>query len=301
MTNAVLQYGRHLLVLLLALRAYKSKSLTPLGIAASIATGLVHTLHPWLVMFVLLAGFYLPSSRFTKLKAEIKAKLTVSAGKDGKTEGEGGEGARTHVQVLANSMVASVLILAHWYTLSTSSGEGSCWSDNVLVMGVVAQYAAVTADTWSSELGILSQQQPILITTLKPCPKGTNGGVSPLGLGVALAAGAYIGTLAMVFTPLCPDHWTLASRAGFIVLMSGLGLFGSLLDSLLGAVFQKSVVNDKGLIIEAEGGGPLQGGGAAGKSKVVSGKLDLLTNNQVNLLMAVLTSAVGMGVWALIV
>lgn len=296
------QYVRHALVFLLAFKAYKSKSLTPLGIAASIVTGLVHTFHPWIIMFVLLAGFYIPSSKFTKLKADIKAKLTVKAatatGSAKATtqhdEKDGGEGPRTHIQVFANSIVATALIFLHLL-----KNHDECWNgDDIVIVGIISQYAAVTADTWSSELGILSQRDPILITTLKPCPRGTNGGVSPLGLGVAIAAGAYIGALSMVFTPLCLN-WTPLGRVAFVGFTSGLGLFGSLLDSLLGALFQKSVVNDKGLIIEAEGGGSL-GTSVGTTNKVISGGLNLLTNNQVNLLMALITSLTGMGLWRLV-
>lgn len=307
-----LQYLRHTLVFLLAAKAYKSKSLTNLGILASIATGLVHTFHPWIIMFVLLAGFYLPSSKFTKLKADVKAKLTVTADKSaaaaaktggsGSTTKEGGEGPRSHIQVFANSIVATLLIALHM-AVRPNLATTRCWSKDHLVVGIVAQYAAVTADTWSSELGILSTSNPILITTLRPCPKGTNGGVSPLGLGVAIAAGAYIGLLAMVFLPICPGTWTILGRLGFIGFMAGMGLFGSLLDSVLGALFQKSVVNEKGLIIEAEGGGVLELGDEAAdqeKQKVISGGLNLLTNNQVNLLMAFLTSVTSMVLWRLV-
>lgn len=296
-----LQYLRHSLVFLLAAKAYKSKSLTNLGILASIATGLVHTFHPWIIMFVLLAGFYLPSSKFTKLKADVKAKLTVTAeAAEGSGTKDGGEGPRSHIQVFANSIVATLLIVLHMAARSNVSTR--CWSKDHLIVGIVAQYAAVTADTWSSELGILSTSNPILITTLRPCPKGTNGGVSPLGLGVAVAAGAYIGVLAMVFLPVCPN-WTVAGRLGFVGFTAGLGLYGSVLDSLLGALFQKSVVNEKGLIIEAEGGGALELSLEAAereKVKVISGGLNLLTNNQVNLLMAALTSVTAMVIWRLV-
>lgn len=346
-------YIRHVAVALLALRAYRSKSLTAVGALTSLATGLVHSFHPWLLMFALLAGFYLPSSRFTKLKANIKAKLTVKeaevlaseaenngkeTSKTGKTikTTDGGEGPRTHVQVLSNSIVASVLILLHYFTSSSDnvSSASSWWSTSSslkcfspgdhLIIGIIAQYAAVTADTWSSELGILSSRNPILITTLRPCPKGTNGGVSPLGLGVALAAGAFIGSIAIFVAPLCglQDQyqqelglgWSVAKKVGFVGFMAGLGLFGSLVDSLLGALFQKSVVNESGLIIEAQGGGELRlGGGSSSSSsddgkkksstefKIVSGHLDLLTNNQVNLFMAMITSATGMALWSVFV
>lgn len=282
----------HLLVLLLAFKAHKGKSLTPLGIAASIITGLIHTSHPWIVYFLLLAGFYLSSSKFTKLKSDIKAQLTVQidAGKNDNNHQE----QRTHIQVFANSIVASILILLHHRFLE----------NDLLVIGIISHYAAVTADTWSSELGILSKSEPILITTLKKCPKGTNGGVSPLGLGVALLAGIYISVLSIVALKLqgitisALDE-SVCSHLKFIIFFAIVGLFGSLLDSLLGAVFQKSVVNEKGLILEAKGGGIVKGD-KEDKSKIVSGQLNLLSNNQVNLLMALLTTFAGMGLWRIV-
>ena len=54
----------------------------------------------------------------------------------------GGEGPRTHIQVLANSIVASVLILLHYRQLSVQSKSGEvvgCWpfGGDVLVVGIV--------------------------------------------------------------------------------------------------------------------------------------------------------------------
>lgn len=282
----------HILFFLLALKAHKGKSLTPLGIAASIITGLIHTSHPWIVYFLLLAGFYFSSSKFTKLKSDIKSQLTIQidAGKNDSTHQE----QRTHIQVFANSIVASILILLHRHFIH----------NDLLVISIISHYAAVTADTWSSELGILSKSEPILITTLKKCPKGTNGGVSPLGLGVALLAGIYISILSIVALKLqgitiSALDGGICSHMKFIVFFGIIGLFGSLLDSLLGAVFQKSVVNEKGLILEAKGGGIVKGG-KEDKSKIISGQLNILSNNQVNLLMAFLTSLAGMGLWKVV-
>ena len=58
--------------------------------------------------------------------------------------------------------------------------------------------AAVNADTWSTELGVLSSGRPRLITSLKPVEKGTSGGVSLVGTLAALAGAALglVGTMA---------------------------------------------------------------------------------------------------------
>lgn len=284
-------YATDLLVVGLALKAHRSRGLTNLGIAASGVTGLVHTHHPTLLPFTLLAGFYLTSSKFTKLKADIKAKLTQHANGEG-----GGEGPRNATQVFANSIVGSILILLHTHVYYF--GDGSYPWSNLLLIGIISHYAAVCADTWSSELGILSKSNPFLITTLKPCPKGTNGGVSPLGLGVAVGAGAFIGTLSSFF--LYSPTKQFVQFSTLIAFTSVVGLFGSVLDSVLGATLQQSVVSaDKNIIVEGEGGGKLEGIESGKEYKVVSG-YDILSNNQVNLATSAITAAVGMAFWYLL-
>lgn len=144
-------------------RAWSRKSLTPLGILAAAITAIIHAIHPWSAPFVLLAVFYLSGTRVTKVhfllhfqlvrfglltgqvKHSIKAGLTVSA-----TGSEGGEAQRTHIQVLANSIVASVLILLHTYILAQNGDEESCFAlgrrrtgtgrdgSDVLAVGIVA-------------------------------------------------------------------------------------------------------------------------------------------------------------------
>ncbi|KAK9465379.1 integral membrane protein DUF92-domain-containing protein [Lipomyces arxii] len=263
---------RNLAVFALMARASRRKSLTPNGLVAGAITGLIHAIHPWSIYTILLFTFFITGTAFTKVKANIKKTLTASS-----TGGNGGEGPRNEVQVLANSLPASILIILHYFTMSNK-----CWNDSILVIGVFAQYAAVTADTWSSELGILSKTSPVLITTLRKCPPGTNGGVSKFGLGAAVGGGALIGIMASLFTPFCAT-WSFFAKLKLIVGMSLLGLIGSTLDSVIGALFQESVVNEQGKIIEVEGGKRAKLHG-----KVVSGS-NVLSNNQVNLLMATLT------------
>lgn len=123
-------------------------------------------------------------------------------------------------------------------------------------MGVVANYAAVLADTLSSELGILARSPPRLITSWAVTPKGTNGGVTLAGLGAGAAGAAVVGVVAAVMLPGCEGAaWGVSERVWFVVFTTVIGTAGSLLDSLIGAVFQQSVVDVKSRkIVEAPNG-----------------------------------------------
>lgn len=79
------------------------------------------------------------------MKHDIKAQLTLSA-----TGSHGGEGARTHVQVFANSIVASVLSLVHaWVLAHNKAVDGptaECFSNgrhaaDLLLVGIIAYVA----------------------------------------------------------------------------------------------------------------------------------------------------------------
>ena len=70
----------------------------------------------------------------------MKARLTLAS-----SGSSGGEGARTHIQVLANSGVASILILLHYWQLQKrnhaleSGSNQDCWAygTDPLVVGIV--------------------------------------------------------------------------------------------------------------------------------------------------------------------
>lgn len=97
-----------------------------------------------------------------------------------------GEGKRNWVQVLCNGGMAMQLALL--YLLDCGSGErtidfGAQYRSSWLGIGVLGAFACCNGDTWASEIGsVVGHSEPFLITTRKRVPRGTNGGVTPVGL-----------------------------------------------------------------------------------------------------------------------
>ncbi|KAK5210769.1 hypothetical protein LTR47_001489 [Exophiala xenobiotica] len=309
-------------IALLLLRAYTRQSLTPVGILSAGLTASIHALHPSPLPFTLLGVFFLLGTWATKVKHDIKATLTQSS-----SGSSAGEGPRTSIQVFANSGAATALVLLHIYlyglsstTTSSSSNSpqwcfgggggddnnGNKWADLIL-LGVMANYAAVAADTLSSELGILSKSKPVLITTLRTVPPGSNGGVTLAGLLAGVGGGAAIALTSLFILPFCAEHGSV-TRLQTFVLLTVLGTAGTLLDSLLGAVLQASVIDRRtGKIVEGPGGvkvltkpgqtqsrqGPNGESTDGHESRVINSGNDILDNNQINFLMASIMSVSG--------
>lgn len=131
------------------------------------------------------------------------------------------------------------------------------------------------ADTFSSELGILSKSQPRLITSwnLRKVPPGTNGGITLWGTAAGFGGAMVIVTASLLALPFCRTTmdrkfdssiddslaagpgWTQQEKQIFAFGMVLWGGLGSLLDSILGGLFQASVVDKHtGKVVEGEGG-----------------------------------------------
>lgn len=154
-------------------------------------------------------------------------------------------------------------------TANIPSSPSLCfsWGGDLLVIGIIANYAAVAADTFSSELGILARGPPRLITslTLRKVPPGTNGGVTLTGLAAGVVGSMTMVTTAMFFIPFCADTtankifggspWTKEEFRTFMASLTIWGALGSVLDSFLGGLLQRSVRDVRtGKIVEGEGG-----------------------------------------------
>jgi uncharacterized protein (TIGR00297 family) len=143
-------------------------------------------------------------------------------GRSGTAEERYAKGSRRDAgQVLGNGAVAAV-----WVAVHVAVPE-SRWP----WFGYAAALAAVTADTWATELGALSPTAPRIITHLGTrVSRGTSGAVSALGTLAGLVGAAIIVGLAAMLLPLP------VGSAAWIVLLGGSA--GAVFDSILGATVQ---------------------------------------------------------------
>ena len=198
---------------LISLLAWKTQNLSTSGaLAATVLGTIVFGLGglPWAV---LLLGFFITSSALSKLLGQRKAALDASFSKGSR---------RDWAQVLANGGLSGLFVLLHLLQ------PQAAWP----WLGFAGTLAAANADTWATELGVLSRAQPYLITSLRPVERGTAGAVTLPGTLAALAGGLLIGALAVLVGP------SAASSLAVVALIGLAGLLGSLIDSLLAASLQ---------------------------------------------------------------
>lgn len=256
-------------------RAHRRKSLSTSGALAGFLVMALHIFIGFRFAAMLLA-FFFTSSSLTKKGADMKKKIDPEYK-------EGGQ--RNWLQVLANSAIASVLVVAIWVL---TEGEDKCLNSKEsplitsLIGGIIGHYSCCNGDTWSSEIGILSDDRPLLITTFKPVRRGTNGGVTKTGLLAAAAGGSVIGlsfVLLELSTMRCGSGKILTQLL-VIPVATVAGLGGSIIDSLLGATLQFSGFCSIRQKVVGKPGPTV---------KKISG-LSILDNNAVNLVAILLTT-----------
>jgi uncharacterized protein (TIGR00297 family) len=199
-----------LLALLIAFLAYKARSLNPSGAVAAAFTGtIIFGIGGW-KWAILLLLFFITSSALSRAFKKRKQNLDEKFSK-------GHE--RDAGQVFGNGGLATMFAALHFFFPESALP----W------VGFAAALASVNADTWATELGVLSKHPPRLITNLsKIVEKGTSGGISLAGTLASLAGSALIAFFASLLT----GNWSLFPLVTFA------GLAGSLFDSLLGGTVQ---------------------------------------------------------------
>lgn len=203
-------YFIYLVVIVLILYyAYMKKSITLDGsIAASITAITLYTLGSPALAYALIT-FFILGSLISKLK-----------GKNKKVEGP-----RNYKQVLCNSLPAVILV---WVSVLTKS-------ELPYQLVAFSVFSGAAADTFSSEIGLLSNSKVYVPFTRIEVPKGLSGGVTPLGLVAGL-----FGTILLSFFVLV-DY---GLKEYLFIMLLGFG--ATMIDSLLGTLFQrKYLVNNK--------------------------------------------------------
>ncbi|UYZ20769.1 DUF92 domain-containing protein [Mesobacillus jeotgali] len=185
------------------------KFLKPSGAFAAFLTGLLIWAGFELKGLILLGVFFLTSSLLSRYKSKVKEHL-------GEIHEKGS--ARDWAQVAANGGTAALAGLANFIS-----------PDPVWLIVLAISIASANADTWASELGVLSKQQPVSIKSFKRVPRGTSGAIS--GFGTAATAA---GSLVIALTA----GYLFGMGSGGVFLVFLFGLAGSLLDTLLGAYLQ---------------------------------------------------------------
>ena len=201
-----------LLGVLIGYLAYRGHALTRNGfLAAALVGGLVFGFGG-LAWGVLMLLFFFSSSGLSRAFAMRKARLNEKFAKGSR---------RDEAQVLANGGLAALLALAH---VLLAKPEWT-W------IAFAGAMAAVNADTWATELGVLSPHLPRLITNGRSVERGTSGAVSLVGYLAALGGALFIALGTLLLQRSSP----LLSLLPAITLA---GLAGSTLDSWLGATLQ---------------------------------------------------------------
>ena len=131
--------------------------------------------------------------------------------------------------VWANGAVP-LFIAVLYYIVSANGGVAGY----ALVTAYLASVAAITADKFSSELGVLDKKTYMLMT-LREAKTGVSGGVSLLGLGAGLGVAVLVsGVFSFAYS---------FSIAAFLV-VAGAGFAGDVIDSLFG-YFEENGIGNK--------------------------------------------------------
>jgi len=186
------------------------KSLTKSGTVAAIFVGLAVYIGFDGAGLVLLGTFFASSNYWSKYKSTkkriVEEKLAKGATRDWR-------------QVMANGGAAGLFSLLYYF-----------YPNGLWVVAFVVCLASANSDTWASEIGSLSRQNPIYIRTFKRIEKGTSGAISTLGSVAALAGSLLVSIVSFFLFHL---------GIGLTLLVFLFGYIGNIIDTLLGAFYQQ--------------------------------------------------------------
>jgi uncharacterized protein (TIGR00297 family) len=204
----------------IALFAHRWGALSTSGALAAILVGtMTFGFGGWIWGLVLIA-FFVSSTALSSYRRADKRRLAEKFAK----------GARRDMgQVMANGGLGAFIALLYFFCPLSP-----------FLAAFLGAMATVNADTWGTEVGVLSREPPRLITTGRRVPPGTSGAITLLGTTASILGALLIGKLAYILMSvealLSGEDALRLSWIIPVTLFSG--FLGSLFDSLLGATTQ---------------------------------------------------------------
>ena len=271
-------------VILIYIIAIIKDKLTIGGANSALFVGTIISICGFEYMMILI-GFFASSIKATDIHKKIKTNLLgQSYFKDKK---------RNSTQVLSKSIFPTIICLIIYYFYN---GKLHLFNNNnnkiiKFLYGIyIGFFESANADTWASELGINSKENPILLLKFKKVPKGINGAISLYGTICSILGGLFIAIIT-VFSSLFRDFslinfYNLTFYLIFfkiIFLGMIIGFIGSFIDSILGETVQITYYDEKKkCVVEKSEIDNMENIKIYGR--------DILDNSQVNLITGIVTS-----------
>jgi uncharacterized protein (TIGR00297 family) len=206
---------------LISLKGLKSNLTIPGALTAFILGSLLFSHSAG--MGISLIVMYFTASKATKYKSDLKTRIQVH------------QSNRGSVQVICVGILPLAASLLYSYT--SYKFDASILSLVSLAVGL--------GDTLASELGSVLSTTPILISTLKVVPPGTNGAVSLGGTIISGIGGTIMGLSYTLSRYFFPQDLVYLSFTRVLIIGTTAGLLGSFIDSVLGATVQVSLYDPK--------------------------------------------------------
>jgi len=215
-----------IVMLVLVISSTKARFLDTAGVAAAAFIGLlVGLLGHWSWLLILLS-FLVFSHLATKWKFEEKKSRNMA---------ESDDGHRGWVNVFANGGIPALIA-----TIAFLNEE---WEYGLWMFGAAVSVAA--ADTFASEFGCLDDNVR-MITTLKKCEPGINGGYSKTGQLAAFCGALIIGLMTFGAWYVTNLNEPISDGASLMLAVIVIGWIGCQIDSFLGAWFENRGYLTKG-------------------------------------------------------
>lgn len=204
--------------------AFRRRSLTRSGWLGAVLTGTATFGFGGWTWGLTLILFFVTSSALSHYRTAQKQRVAGEKFEKG--------GRRDIWQALANGGLGAALALLY--------GLGG--EPPLLLALYAGVMGTVTADTWATELGVLSRRPPRLVTTWRVVEPGTSGAITAFGTLAGAAGALLIGSAMLPLARAEQGAWLAWLLPAALV---G-GVAGSLFDSLLGATVQAIYHNPHG-------------------------------------------------------